>query len=184
MQKLIRVCCWISLCYFLTAQLPAQEKNDVGKADSTAESDDSAKLVGDFPPSAKIDDVAWIAGRWRGEAMGGSFEETWNPPSGNSMIGMFKFIKDEKVQFYELLTIVEKDDSLLLRLKHFDEALVGWEDKDKSVEFPLVQLSDSQAIFDGLKFLKIDDSSMHILVRMRRAEKTEELKFVCIRARL
>ena len=28
------------------------------------------------PPEAKIDDLAWIAGHWHGEAMGGQFEES------------------------------------------------------------------------------------------------------------
>lgn len=131
-----------------------------------------------------IDDFAWIAGHWKGEGMGGSFEETWNPPLGGTMLGMFKFINKEKIDFYEILTIVPKDDSFILRLKHFDSELVGWEDKDKAVEFPLVSISDTVAEFDGLKFVKISDDELHILVRIRnRAGETGELKFVGKRAK-
>lgn len=128
-----------------------------------------------------IEDFAWIVGHWTGEAMGGAFEETWNAPFGGTMMGMFKFVQDDKVGFYEILTIVEEDGNWLIRLKHFDKALVGWEEKDESMEFPLVSLSDTEAIFDGLKFLKIDDNTMHILVTTKRGDEVDVLKFVCKR---
>jgi hypothetical protein len=131
------------------------------------------------PVTAKITDIAWIAGHWGGEAIGGTFEETWNPPFGNSMVGMFKFVKDGKADFYELLTIVEENESLVLRLKHFDPQLVGWEEKDKSLEFPLLRLSETEATFDGMAFRIIDDSTLHIVVRNKHADgSVGELKFV------
>ena len=134
------------------------------------------------PPAASINDVAWIAGHWHGNALGGKFEETWNPPFAGSMVGMFKFAEGEQVQFYELLTIVEKDGALLLRLKHFDKDLNGWEEKDKSVEFPLKSLNETTASFDGLIFQKIDNATMHILVTVKQNEgATEKIKFVCQR---
>ena len=96
-------------------------------AQTDTESSKSAKL---------LEKIAWIAGDWHGEAMGGSFEEAWLPPSAGTMVGVFKFIKDGEVGFYELLTIVPtEDDSLVLRLKHFHGDLKGWEEKDKSIEF-------------------------------------------------
>lgn len=48
---------------------------------------------------------------------------------------MFKLVWEGKVALYELLTIVAKDDSLVLRLKHLDGSLKGWEEKDESQEF-------------------------------------------------
>lgn len=130
-----------------------------------------------------IEDFAWIAGHWTGEAMGGAFEETWNPPFGGTMVGMFKFVSEDEVGFYEIMTIVKEDDSWLLRLKHFDKSLVGWEEKDESMEFPFVRLSDTEIIFDGLKFLKKDDNTMHILVTTKEGNKVQALKFVCQRNR-
>lgn len=131
-----------------------------------------------------IDDFAWIAGHWQGEAMGGKFEETWNPPFGGTMMGMFKMVDDDGVSFYELLTIVEKGDSFVLRLKHFDKSLVGWEEKDKSVEFPLVSVDKKAAIFKGLRFEKMDQNKMQILVVVGQGEGKEpkEIKFACQRA--
>lgn len=129
--------------------------------------------------SYSIDDFAWIAGHWRGEAMGGSFEETWNPPFGGTMMGMFKFVQGEKVNFHEILTIVYEDEQWMLRLKHFDDKLAGWEEKEESVKFPLVRLTETEAIFDGLKFLKVDQETMHIVVKTQQGEEIQELKFVC-----
>ncbi|MEC8554174.1 MAG: DUF6265 family protein [Planctomycetota bacterium] len=88
-----------------------------------------AQEAGD-KPEEPLKKCAWIAGIWSGEAFGGQFEETWNRPSGSSMMGMFKIVREGRVAFYELLTIVAKDDSHVLRLKHFDGSLKGWEEKD------------------------------------------------------
>jgi len=127
-------------------------------------------------PKVKLKDFNWIAGHWQGEAMGGKFEETWNPAFGGSMMGMFKFVDKDGIGFYEILTIVEEKEKIVLRLKHFDKSLVGWEEKDKSVEFPFVSLSKTEAIFDGLKFIKVDDSTMNVHVKVKEGEKVEELK--------
>lgn len=145
-------------------QVPAQDSKD---ADS---------------PKASIENLNWIAGHWQGDAMGGKFEETWNPSKGGAMMGMFKFINNGEVQFYEILTIVPNDGSLLLRLKHFNNDLVGWEEKDESVEFPLSSISENEARFDGLTFKKISADEMLILVMNKRKNgQTQELRFECHR---
>ncbi len=130
-------------------------------------------------PPAKIEDLAWIAGHWQGEAMGGAFEETWNPPMGGAMMGMFKFVSDDQIGFYELLTIVPAADSLVLRLKHFNDQLHGWEDKQETVDFALVKMTENEACFDGLTFRRIGPSELHIfVVAGEQADKAEELQFV------
>lgn len=142
---------------------------------------DPQELVG---PKASIDQLDWIAGHWKGDALGGQFEETWNPSKGGAMMGMFKQINDGKINFYELLTIVPKDDTLLLRLKHFKNDLVGWEEKEDSVEFPLVSISADEVKFDGLTFKKISSDEMHIVVLTKQKNGQEQkLKFECHRVR-
>jgi hypothetical protein len=75
-------------------------------------------------PKATIADAAWLAGHWAGEGLGGFAEEVWSPPHGNSMMGMFRVVgKDGKVTLHEILTLVERDGSLVLKLKHFDADL-------------------------------------------------------------
>lgn len=130
-------------------------------------------------PKASLSDLAWIRGHWRGKALGGEFEETWNPPLGDSIMGMFKHVKDGKVNFYEILTIVPDGDSLTLRLKHFHGNLVGWEEKDKSVEFPLKSISADEARFDGLVFSRLGPNRMDISVETSGGK----LLFECHRVR-
>ena len=67
----------------------------------------------------KLENIRWIAGNWKGEAFGGITEENWSEPSGGSMMATFKLISDGKVNFYEIETISEENNSLILRLKHF-----------------------------------------------------------------
>ena len=153
------------------------------KSDPTAISKPTSQPEKTAAITGSLADLKWIAGSWTGEAMGGRFEETWNPVSADSMVGMFKFIKDGKVVFYEILTIVEQDESLLLRLKHFTPDLVGWEEKDKSIEFPLVSISEKEAKFNGLTFTRISDEEMHIAVVMKEEDGEQKLNFVCKRVK-
>ncbi len=134
-------------------------------------------------PAASIDDMTWLAGHWQGQAMGGSFEETWNPPMGGAMMGMFKFLQGDEVGFYEILTIAPVGDSLAVRLKHFTSELHGWEEKDETVDFKLIRMTENEANFDGLTFRRISPSEMHIFVVLNQDDgKSEEMQFVCRRA--
>ena len=128
-----------------------------------------------------IDDMAWIGGHWKGEAMGGQFEETWNAPMGGEMMGMFKLVSDNKVSFYEIMTIVPEKNSFVLRLKHFSPELVDREEKDKSVEFPLLTASPNEVRFDGLSFQRAGDAmNIEVLVGQDDGEK-KRIQFECKR---
>jgi hypothetical protein len=128
---------------------------------------------------AKIADLAWIQGRWVGQGLGGTAEEMWAPPLGNSMMGSFRLVKDGKVAFHELCTLVEEQGSVVLKLKHFDANLKGWEEKDKSVDFPLVRCSPNEAWFDGLTFRKTNDGDLHAYVLVdKKGDEVKEVKFV------
>lgn len=117
-------------------------------------------------PPATIEQVAWIAGHWRGEGLGGLNEEVWAPPLAGTMTGMYKLVRDGVVAFYEILTIAEDHGSLVLRIKHFNPDLTGWEEKDEVVSFRLVRLEDGIAWFDGLTFRQLgaDELRVHLAV--------------------
>lgn len=132
---------------------------------------------GQHQPNAQVESVAWIAGHWTGEIWGGKFVEIWSPPSAGSMMASFKYIQDDHVGFYELITIVEEDDSLILRLKHFSPDLTGWEKEDETVDFKLVELQPNVAYFDGYTFKKITDTEMHVFVLIDHDGKQEETQF-------
>jgi len=119
--------------------------------------------------SVSVNDFAWLAGHWTGKGMGGYNEETWNPPVDNKMIGMYRYTKDGKVVFYELLTIMPNDSGeMVFRLKHFNPDLTGWEEKDQFQEFKLLRVEPGSIEFDGLSFQQIGDDSLSISVKFQQ----------------
>lgn len=129
-------------------------------------------------PNAKIEEVEWIAGHWRGEAWGGILEEVWTPPLGNSMMGSFKMVSADTIQFYELLTINELENSLVLQLKHFYGNLHGWEEKDKTLKFRLVKLEEKTAYFAGFTFELESEDKLNVYVLFKQDDGSrEEMKF-------
>ena len=126
----------------------------------------------------KLENIAWIAGTWHGEAFGGITEEIWSEPSGGSMMATFKLIVDEKVQFYEIEVIREIEDSLILQLKHFDSDLKGWETKNETIDFPLIEITETKVIFEGMTFEKISSNEMNVYVDIKNDDDTiETVKF-------
>ena len=129
-------------------------------------------------PNAELKDVAWISGNWKGEAFGGTVEENWSEPSGDSMMATFKLINDGKVSFYEIEIIRVVKESLILQLKHFNGDLKGWETKDETVDFPLVSITENAVYFDGMTFEKVNDREMNVYVLMNQKDGSKkELKF-------
>ena len=123
-------------------------------------------------PKANIQQVSWITGQWKGEAFGGITEENWSEPSGGSMMATFKLISDGKVSFYEIETISEVNNSLLLRLKHFNNELKGWETKDETLDFPLIRVTKNKAIFEGMVFESVDENTMVVYVAIQQKDGT------------
>lgn len=134
--------------------------------------------AGAEPPAASISDAAWLTGRWMGEGLGATAEESWLPPVGGRMAGVFRLVRDGSVQFYELVTLVEEDGSLVLRLKHFGPDLSGWEEKGESVDFPLVRRTADGLWFDGLTIRREGEGHMKIWVALQsEGEEVREALF-------
>lgn len=133
---------------------------------------------GSESPNASLNEVAWIAGHWKGEAFGGIAEEIWSPPLGGSMMFVFKLASEGKVQFYEIGHIQQIGETLILQLKHFHGSLKGWEEKDETVDFKLVKLEDDRAFFEGFTIEKISVNEINMYVVVGGEEGTsEEVKF-------
>ena len=130
------------------------------------------------PFKATINDASWIAGHWEGTAFGGLTEEVWTSPLGGSMMGSFKLVVYDEINFYELMTISEENETLLLRIKHFSNDLKGWEEKDESEEFKLVKIESNRVYFDNLTFEKVSPSELNIYVVFKdESGNEEEVKF-------
>jgi hypothetical protein len=130
-------------------------------------------------PTAGPEVAAWLAGSWVGNAFGMTFEEVWNPPSANSMVGMFKLMNGDAVQFYELMILAMDEGRLSLKVKHFSDAFVAWEDKPDAVNFRLVAVEDNAIHFSGISFYRIDDDHIegYIVMKTKDGVKEEKLEY-------
>jgi Domain of unknown function (DUF6265) len=115
-------------------------------------------------PPASVADMAWMAGSWNCEALGGLAEEIWSAPRNGGMMGMFRLIKNGSPVFYELFTLVEDNGSLILRLKHFNPNMTGWEEKDQTIDFPLVAKEPGVIYFDGMTFKRESPDAVTIFL--------------------
>lgn len=118
-------------------------------------------------PPATIASVAWLSGRWQGEGLGGAAEETWSEPAGGSMVGYFRLVRDDKPVFYEIMTLLEVEGSLELRLKHVNPDMTGWEEKADFVTFKLAKLEPDAAYFSGLTFRRVQPDRLEIYLALR-----------------
>jgi len=162
-----RISLFIFIILLLSSQLYAQDKfsNTLFYDDSTGS------------PNATLAATSWVAGHWRGEVFGGIAEEIWTPPLGGSMMCVFKLISDNKVNFYEIVTISEVDNTLILKLKHFHANLKGWEEKDETVDFRLVKVTENKVFFDGFTFERISDTEINMYVVIEDGGQQSEVKF-------
>ena len=117
-------------------------------------------------PEASVEQIAWLAGSWVGEGFGGSVEETWNTPTGGTMIGTFKLSHGGEPSLYEVELIAEEEGSLVWKVKHFNADFSGWEDKAEFVSFPLVKITDDAAYFDGLTLARDGEDGLKMFLTM------------------
>jgi hypothetical protein len=92
-------------------------------------------------------------------------------------MGAFKLVVEGQVQFYEIETISQVNDTLIFRLKHFNKDLTGWEEKDKTVDFKLVKVTDNKVYFNGLTIERLSDKEINIYVAIELEGNTTEEKF-------
>lgn len=125
---------------------------------------------------ATLEDIKWLAGNWKGEAFGGAFEENWSQPFGSSMMFNFKLVVDGTIVFYELGHIIEKNNTLLYQIKHFDANLVGWEEKDKSEDFKFIKKEKNRMYFHLFTFEKVSEKQVKVYAYFK--ESDEEVVFI------
>jgi hypothetical protein len=125
----------------VTALLVARAAADAGAQTST---------TSPARPAATVAQLAWIAGHWVDDSGGALSEEIWTAPSGDSMIGMWRYVAQGRLQIFELLSITDDDGAgPVFRLRHFDPRMVAREEKDKALTLKLVGFKDGEAAFEG-----------------------------------
>lgn len=124
-----------------------------------------------------VDSLSWMAGHWQAEAFGGLAEDMWAPPAGGQMVGLFRSYTDEGINFYEIVTLLPVEGRLTLRLKHFHADLRGWEEKDETVDFPLLDQKDDFWYFEGLTIHRESGEKMTVYLRISDEGKTSIVSF-------
>lgn len=128
-------------------------------------------------PKATIADVAWATGVWAGEGLGGQVDEVWSAPAGGSMLGYFRLVQKGAPVFYELITILEVDGSLEMRLKHVNPDMTGWEEKADFVTFKLVKTDETGAYFSGFTMKRDGPDAWTGYLAMRQNGQVREETF-------
>lgn len=163
------------LAFFVTAFVLGASVPATLSAQETRQAEDGAS-----PPSATLSDVPWLVGRWSGEGIQGApAMESWLPPMGGTMVGTFVQQTGEGgIMFTEHLYLMEEKGTLVLRLKHFNADLTGWEERQDMLTFRLVAMEECAAFFQGLT-LRCADSEKpgEGLVAAVRMQSGKELVF-------
>ena len=131
-------------------------------------------------PQASLAQMDWLVGQWSGDGIGGNpAMESWLPPTGSVMVGTFlQQGEDGEIQFTEHLYLMEEEGTLVLRLKHFNADLTGWEEKDDMLSFRLVAIEPCAAYFRALTLRCADaDKPGEGLVAAVRMSSGNELLF-------
>ena len=134
-------------------------------------------------PPATLADVKWLIGQWKGTGLGGVSEEIWAEPAGGVMMGMYRLVLSGKPSFYEFIHLAEENGSLVMKLKHFNPDLTGWEEKDRFVTFRLVKLGENEVYFGGLTFWRSADRLQIFLAIRDKDGKVREEEFLMERVR-
>lgn len=161
----------LCIAVFLAVSLPADAQET------------RVALEGQEPPAAAIEDVSWLVGLWVGEGIGGApAAENWLPAYGNTMVGTFVQENSEGgVQFTEHMYLMEEEGSLVLKIKHFNPDLTGWEEKGDMDTSRLVSIEPCAAYFDGLTIRCDGEEGM--LAAVRAGSKDGEIREYVFRYR-
>ncbi len=63
--------------------------------------------------SARLDQLAWMAGSWGGPDGAAAIEEVWLSPKGGLMLGLGRTVKDGRAVDWEFMRIEQQDDTLV-----------------------------------------------------------------------
>jgi len=96
-------------------------------------------------PSAKVSDLAWMTGHYKGATGNGSLEENWAQPDGGSIASLVRSTSGGATNMIELIVIEEDGDSLTLRLKQWDPGMTPRAEGFQVME--LIEIGENRVVF-------------------------------------
>ena len=118
------------------------------------------------PDSRDDHPLAWLTGHWVGEGLGGHVEELWLPERGGAMTGVFRMLAEDRVRFYELITIQRSEDGLAMHLKHFHPNLHGWEGQKKVLVWPATDLGPHHVTFGPVRYELVNHNELRATIQV------------------
>lgn len=116
-------------------------------------------------PPAKVGDLAWMTGTWSTAVGGNTLEENWISPAGGGIAAMVRMSGPKGVGMWEVITIEEKDGSLMLSLQQFGS---GFEPRTPTAQkLELTEIGDKRVVFKA-----VTEGSMTSLGYSRGADNT------------
>ena len=112
-------------------------------------------LAGQEKP-AKIDSLAWLAGKWSGPMWGGEFIATYNAPAGGKLLSFSELRKQGKAVFYEFEVFEGTDAGLVF---------TPYPGGQRKETFKLTASKGSKAVFEN------PDKDFPTRIEYHRAEK-------------
>ena len=125
-------------------------------------------------------EAQWLVGAWSGSGINGAeAHESWLAASGDTMVGAFvQETAEGTIMFTEHMYLMEQDGSLVVKLKHFNADLTGWEDKDGMVTFRLLAVEPCALYFSALTYRCDGEGRIVVAVRMKSDKpEPQELLF-------
>ena len=92
-------------------------------------------------PSARLDQLAWMAGDWGGPDGTAAVEEHWLAPKGGLMLGLGRTVKDGKAVDFEFMRIEQQGETLVYLASPGGKP---------ATSFPLVERSETNAVFESV----------------------------------
>jgi hypothetical protein len=133
---------------------------------------------------AKIADIAWLAGSWRGSEGTTTIEEHWTTPSGGSMLAVSRTVRDDKLRAYEFLRIAEAGGSLLY--------LAMPNGRSPATPFTLTKIEARAATFENpahdfprmIRYALGDDGVLEATISGAGGEKAQTFRFRKLRGEI
>jgi hypothetical protein len=88
--------------------------------------------------AATVNDLAWMAGHWKGTSDGTAMEEIWTAPGGGMLLGMHRDVGANGRAFFEFLRIEETKEGLVYLAQPKGAVPTA---------FRMVELSDRRVVF-------------------------------------
>jgi hypothetical protein len=124
-----------------------------------------------------INELSWLAGKWRSKNTNPSFEEHWMAPAGGAMIGMGREMNGAKLNFHEYLRIEQRNDGLVYVAQPMGR---------KETQFRLTKENKNTLVFENpehdfpnvIEYQKRDEGSLSVRVSGLGKKKNKSFQHI------